>query len=116
MSSIFPFDIPETVRRESLVLLDSDEWLIGAPLTFWASMCWGRGTDWCTACDLTAFEIYHRQGPLLVFRQRYEGGCWQLHPATREFRNGQNRLASWRGFLGHYPVICGALFAMGESL
>lgn len=103
--------VPRDVRPASIVLLESRFWLVGVPLTPAAAAWWGSWTDWCTAIDDSAFHIYHRQGPLIVFRQRVASWRWQLHPATGEFRDLQNRKASWQGFLGRYPELCGALVA-----
>lgn len=85
-------------------------------MTLWAAAWWGRYTDWCTARDMSAFEVYNRQGPLLVFRHRAGVGFWQLHPVTGEFRDALNRQASWRGFLSRYPSVCGALFGMAAGV
>jgi len=100
--------VPSDIRLGSVVLLESADWLIGTPLTPWAAAWWGSFTDWCTVIDDGAFACYHRQGPLIVFRQRVASWRWQLHPATGEFRDIRNRRASWRGFLGRYPEIAEA--------
>jgi hypothetical protein len=85
-------------------------------MTLWAAAWWGRHTNWCTARDMSAFEVYNRQGPLLVFRHRAGVGFWQLHPVTGEFRDSLNRQASWRRFVSRYPSVCGALFGMADGV
>lgn len=101
--------VPPDVAPQSVLLWESADWLVGVPLTFWASCWWGNFTEWCTAVDEPAFNVYARQGPLLVFRQRRTSWKWQLHPPTGEFRDLRNRRASWRGFLARYPEVAGAL-------
>ena len=101
--------VPVDIRPESLVLLETDEWLVGVPLTPWAAAWWGSFTQWCTAIDDGAFWSSHRQGPLIVFRHRVSSYRWQLHPVTGEFRDCRNRRASWRGFVGREPVLVAAL-------
>ncbi len=103
--------VPADVRPQSAILAETEAWLIGVPLTPWAAGWWGSWTEWCTAIDESAFNVYHRQGPLIVFRQRVASWRWQLHPATGEFRDMRNRRASWRGFLGRYPEVSEALLA-----
>ena len=95
--------LPHAIRQRSIVLLESRAWLIGAPMTPWAAAWWGTFTNWCTATDDGAFNAYRERGPLIVFHYRVGACRWQLHAATGEFRNIDNKMASWRGFLGKYP-------------
>lgn len=101
--------VPANVRSQTLMLLEAADWQVGVPLTFWASAWWGMGTEWCTATDAPSFDIYHRRGPLIVFRACASGERWQLHPSTGEFRDAQNRKKSWRGFVGRNPDVLQAL-------
>jgi hypothetical protein len=103
--------VPPDVAPHSIVLWNTPDWLVGVPLTWWASAWWGSFTEWCTAWDEAAFEVYARQGPLLVFRQRRTSWRWQLHTATGEFRDRANRRASWRAFLTRHPEVVGACWA-----
>jgi hypothetical protein len=100
--------VPQEVERESLLLWESANWVIGVPLSFRASCWWGNFTQWCTALDEPSFNIYDRKGPLLVFRHQRTNGKWQLHPATGEFRDLHNRRTSWRSFLARHPEVVGA--------
>jgi hypothetical protein len=101
--------IPEDVWGQSLMLLDSAEWLVAVPLSPGAARWWGRFTDWCTAETLPSFWEYNDKGPLIVFCARVEGRRWQLHAATGEFRDERNKAVSWRRFLGRYPAVMGAV-------
>lgn len=109
-------EVPDDVRSQSLVLLETERWLVGVPLTPSAASWWGAWTDWCTGTDATAFLFYHRQGPLVVFQRREASWRWQLHPPTGEFRDMRNRPASFRDFLAASPELVTALvrcFARG---
>lgn len=97
--------VPAFVRAESVIMLRTTEWLVGAPLTLRASWWWGDWSCWCTAEDEVAFRAYLRVGPLIVFRRLDGMARWQLHPATREFRDGRGRRASWRGFVTRHPEV-----------
>lgn len=107
--------IPPDIRPESRVLLESEDWHVGVPLTPWAAAWWGSFTNWCTATDDGAFWSLHRQGPLVVFRHRVSSARWQLHPVTGEFRDDRNRLASWRGFVARNPALLAALASAFHS-
>lgn len=101
--------VPDVIAQQSIMLHSCRSWLVGVPMTPEAAGWWGFFTDWCTARDVSAFSIYHRQGPLIVFQHRSASWRWQLHPATGEFRDMQNRGASWKGFLGRHPEVAAAL-------
>lgn len=101
-------EVPTFVRRESVILLCSAAWLVGVPLTLRASWWWGDWSCWCTAEDETAFRAYVQVGPLIVFRRLDGTARWQLHPATREFRNAAGRRVSWRQFLAKHPEVLAA--------
>lgn len=101
--------VPEAIRAQSLLLFEDGEWLIGVPLTPEAAAWWGAFTDWCTASDDSAFHLYHRRGPLVVFQHRTASWRWQLHASTREFRDMANRKASWVKFVGQVPQVADAL-------
>lgn len=101
--------MPADVRDQSLLLLDKGDWLIGVPFTPFAAWWWGRQTNWCTAEEPGLFLEYHAKGPLVIFCLRSQDLCWQLHPATGEFRNADNRTASWRGFLSRHPAVVEAI-------
>lgn len=102
-------EVPEDVRRQSILLFEDGDWLIGVPLTPGAAAWWGAFTHWCTASDEAAFHVYHRKGPLVVFQHRRAAWRWQLHPATREFRDMANRKASWSRFVRQVPQVAEAL-------
>lgn len=115
MPTISRSEIPPGLESTSIILVDDADWQVGVPLTIWSSVWWGRQTDWCTRQDLASFEYYLRQGHLIVFRKTGpnfgQSQSWQLHPATGEFRDKNNRRASWRGFLQRHPELAGKLMA-----
>lgn len=103
--------VPDDVRPQSRMLVETDEWLVGIPLTWRAMAWWGASSEWCTVSDEAAFELYTRQGPLVVFHNRGGEGCWMLHPATGEFRDRWNKRAGWRGFVMRNPTVTGAILS-----
>lgn len=115
MNSVCHDEIPAGIELKSIILVDDADWQVGIPLSIWASVWWGRQTEWCTRHDIASFESYNRQGQLIVFRKAGpafgESQSWQLHPATGEFRDQHNRRASWRGFLQRHPELAGRLMA-----
>jgi len=42
---------PNDVRPQTIVLAETESWLIGVPLSPWATAWWGSFTEWCTAID-----------------------------------------------------------------
>lgn len=98
-------DIPEDVRPHSRVIVQTDRWLVGIPLSPRAMYWWGSFTKWCTASDGALFYDYVAKGNLVVFRSRVTTFRWLLHPATGEFRDYRNKRASWNGFLMRNPEI-----------
>lgn len=113
MGQQYRIDIPPGLERTSRILIDDDGWQVGVPFSIQASDWWARQTAWCTRNDVSAFEHYDRQCGLIVFRKLGEGSdadlCWQLHAASGEFRDGNNRRVSWRGFLQRHPALAGKL-------
>ena len=101
--------IPGDIRPLSRVILESDYWHVGVPLSPHAMYWWGNFTDWCTASESSFFYDYAAKGPLIVFRSRPTSFRWLLHPATGEFRDYRNRRASWRGFLMRNGDVAGGL-------
>jgi hypothetical protein len=101
-------EVPTDVLPESLLLLRNRRWLVGVPLTYHAACWWGSWTQWCTARDEPSFDLYFRQGPLVVFMERVASWRWQLHPATGEFRDMDGRRVSWRGFVSRNPEVLDA--------
>ena len=99
--------IPRDIRPISQVIVESDGWHIGVPLSPHAMHWWGSFTDWCTAFDSSFFHDYSSKGPLIVFRSRVTSFRWLLHPATGEFRDCNNKRVSWRGFLMRNPDVAG---------
>lgn len=107
--------IPKDVRPLSQVIVESDRWHVGVPLSPHAMYWWGSFTDWCTASNSTLFHDYFAKGPLVVFRSRQTSFRWMLHPATAEFRDYRNKRASWRGFLmRHNDVASDLLLALAK--
>lgn len=109
-------DIPEDVRPHSRVIIESDRWLVGIPLSALAMYWWGSFTDWCTASDGAMFNDYLAEGHLIVFRSRVTTFRWLLHPATGEFRDYRNKRASWNGFLMRNPEIAGEMMLAMASV
>lgn len=108
--------IPDDVRPHTAVIAETDEWLIGAPLSPYAMFWWGAFTDWCTALDAGMFNDYTAKGVLIVFKDRTTSYRWMLQPSTGEFRDRDNKRASWRGFLMRHPELAGALLERLASL
>lgn len=108
--------IPVDVLRQSRMLAQSQVWLIGVPQTADAMFWWGAFTSWCTAYDTQIFEAYSQRGDLIVFRDLVCGGRWMLHSENGEFRDRDNRLASWRGFLMRNPDLSGLFLANLKSV
>lgn len=101
-------EVPADVLPESLLLLRTERWLVGCPLSFHASCWWGAWTEWCTAVDAPSFEAYARRGPLVVFMDRVASWRWQLHAASGEFRDLSGRRISWIGFVQRNPEVLDA--------
>lgn len=108
-----PPAVPDDVLPYSRVLVQSDDWLVGIPLSPHAMFWWGAFTEWCTAHDSALFNEYNQRGALIVFRSMTSAFKWMLHAATGEFRNCDNRVVSWRGFLMRHPELTAQLM---ESL
>lgn len=97
--------VPEDVRPHSKLLWETDQWLVGVPLSIYAMCWWGSFTDWCVAREPSYFESYTQCGPVVVFRSRITSFRWALHASTSEFRDFQNKRVSWRGFLMRHPEV-----------
>jgi hypothetical protein len=106
-----PEPIPDDVRAGSRVILESDFWAVGLPLTYRAMHWWGAFSDWCVAADHGLFVDYIERGPLIVFLSHQTDARWALHPTTGEFRNAKNRRVSWAGFIMRHPDIAAGLLA-----
>lgn len=104
--------IPEDVRAESRIVIESERWTVGMPLTPNAMFWWGAFTHWCVAADSALFADYVERGPLVIFRSRQTSFRWALHPVTGEFRNVNNRRASWSGFVMRNPDIAAGLLML----
>jgi hypothetical protein len=102
-------DIPKEVRAESRVIVESDHWHVGVPLSPLAMYWWGSFTDWCTAWDSSFFHDYMAKGSMIVFRSRVTTFRWLLHPATGEFRDCCNKRVSWRGFIMRNSDVAGEM-------
>lgn len=100
-------NIPKDIRFLSRVIVESDRWHVGVPLSPRAMYWWGSFTDWCTAFDSSFFHAYMAKGPMIVFRSRVTSFRWLLHPVTGEFRDCNNKRVSWRGFLMRNADIAG---------
>lgn len=110
-----PEPIPNDVRAESRIVIETKRWVAGVPRTMRAMSWWGAFTDWCVATDANLFTDYADHGPLVIFRSRETSFRWALHPTTGEFRNVRNKRASWSGFLMRNPdVAAGLLKALIE--
>lgn len=107
-------NIPRDIRPVSRMIVESESWHVGVPLSPYAMYWWGSFTNWCTASDSSLFYDYAAKGPLIVFRSRVTSFRWLLHPSTREFRDYRNKRASWRGFLMRNSDVAGeVLLALG---
>lgn len=107
--------IPPDVREGSRVLLETANWVVGIPDTMRAMYWWGAFTEWCVSSDEDMFEYFSEKGPLIVFRSRHDSFRWALHSCGGEFRNANNRRASWSGFLMRNPDIAvGLLIALAQ--
>lgn len=116
ISDIALAGIPDGIRAESHIAIENDRWLVGAPLTARAMYWWGAFTDWCVAIDHGFFVDYLARGPLIIFIAHHTGSRWALHPTTGEFRNANNRRASWTGFIMRHPDIAAGLLAALPNL
>jgi hypothetical protein len=101
--------IPDDIRSCSRVIIETNAWLVGIPLNPLAMYWWGAFTEWCVAADAGVFADYADLGCLIVFRSRTTRFRWALHSATGEFRNSNNRRASWSGFLMRNPDVAAGL-------
>lgn len=101
--------VPRDVLPHSRVLIETDRWLVGIPLTPHAMYWWGAWSEWCVARERCYFDDYVAKGPLIVIRCRHSSFRWLLHAATEEFRGVRNKRASWRGFLMRNPELSGAI-------
>lgn len=111
-----PERIPDDVRVESRIDMETGGWVVGMPLTPHAMYWWGAFTEWCAAADPGLFADYIERGPLIIFRSRQTSFRWALHSVTGEFRNSRNRRASWSGFVMRNPDIAANLLTALPNL
>jgi hypothetical protein len=73
-------------------LYEDKEWLIISPLTYEASLYYGKGTRWCTASnhDATWFENYMRQGKLYINIRKQDGAKFQFHFESESFMDSSD--------------------------
>lgn len=103
--------IPRDVLEQSHIVMENSGWHVGIPLTSHAMYWWGAFTKWCVAADSGMFLDYAERGALIVFRSRSTSFRWALHSVTGEFRNADNKRASWSGFLMRNPDIAAGLLS-----
>lgn len=64
----------DAAHKESVILLDEDDWTVAVPMTEDAAKWWGRGTRWCTSSDNdNVFDEYHQKAPLIVVDLKKHG-------------------------------------------
>ena len=72
-----------------------------------SAIYWGRGTQWSTAAqNNNTFDYYNSNGPLYVIVDRVLSGTrYQLHPASRQFMNHQDRPVKLAQLAEDYPDL-----------
>ena len=72
-----------------------------------SAIYWGRGTRWCTAAqNNNMFEHYSSDGPIYVIVDGARSGTrYQLHPASRQFMNPQDRPVKLDQLKREYPDL-----------
>jgi hypothetical protein len=94
--------------KESTVLLDNNRYFVVIPNTAFASIFWGRGTEWCTAYDgnrNNMFAEYNSDGPLVIIRDKGTGSMWQFHRESRSFMDEMDRGIDVAKFTQDHPVV-----------
>lgn len=77
---------------EATLLRNDAEWKIVVPHVEEASVYFGRNTKWCTAGkDWNQFDNYNDQGPLYIVLHKPTNRRWQLHVASGQFMDEQDK-------------------------
>jgi hypothetical protein len=69
------------------------EWSVYVPLTERASCLIGKGTQWCTAADVSdnMFDYYNKQGKLYVLINKDDNSKYQLHFESNQLMDENDR-------------------------
>ena len=114
----------ESVRAESTIIMERNDWTVVIPQTVRASQWWGRGTRWCTASSKAPmFTSYNRSGPLVIF-VRPDGKKFQFHAPGQQFMNDADKAVKpntalagiERVLSSEYPALAAALWPENRNL
>lgn len=78
------------------------------PKTKEAAVCFGRGTQWCTAATKSnnMFDQYNKLGPLYIINLiGKKDGRYQVHFETGQFMDVHDEPASWQRFINQHPIL-----------
>lgn len=69
------------LEKQTIKILDNDEWLIIKPLSYEASLKYGATTKWCTAAkeDKQYFNQYTKNGILIYFIDKINNRKYAIH-------------------------------------
>lgn len=94
-------------NQEALLLHNSSNFKVVAPLTHKASCFFGQMTKWCTAAkdDSSMFDSYLKSGRLYVVLDRATKNLFQFHFTDMEFRNAEDDEINIFKFLKNRPEL-----------
>ncbi len=106
------------IKEKEIDLVYSDgEWSVYVPLTERASCLIGKGTQWCTAADVSdnMFDYYNKQGKLYVLINKDDNSKYQLHFESNQLMDVNDREVSPSYFFEHIGSDGLYEFLKGES-
>lgn len=76
-----------SAKKDAEKVFENQEWLVVVPKTEAASCYYGKGTEWCTAADVSdnRFEYYNQYGPLYINIHKQTQRKYQFHFPNSEF-------------------------------
>jgi hypothetical protein len=106
------------IKEKEIDLVYSDgEWSVYVPLTERASCLIGKGTQWCTAADVSdnMFDHYNKQGKLYVLINKDDNSKYQLHFESNQLMDVNDREVTPSYFFEHIGSDGLYEFLKGES-
>ena len=80
------------IKKQAEKYYEDEKWLIIIPKTKEASCLYGKGTQWCTAADVSEnmFDEYNDQGPLYIMIHKPTNEKYQYHAETESFMDAED--------------------------
>lgn len=77
------------IKDQAEKYYEDDKWLVIVPKTKEASCLYGKGTQWCTAAEVShnAFDAYNENGPLFIMIYKPTGDKYQYHGQSKMMAN-----------------------------